>query len=265
MNGILRVQYYFDGFQPILELDGNGNLLRTFNPGISFTKFGKRYFYLYNGHGDVANLTDVHGHLVQAYQYAAFGGLAAGMSDKFNGSRYVGGADVDCDDDTGLQYMGYRWYDPGLGKFISRDPIGFAGGDLNLYRYAENNPTNRIDPLGLSAWTQFWGGAATAVDVVIIVVVVVVVAIYAPELEGYVWAGIEALGADAAWVVSEIYYGYTAITSYISVSDAWSIIATLVSLAGAALTPADSGSGNNSQPGGLEPPPPLPNPIAGCR
>lgn len=42
----------------------------------------------------------------------------------------------------------HRWYDPAAGRFISRDPIGFAGGP-NIYAYVENNPVNFGDPLGL--------------------------------------------------------------------------------------------------------------------
>ncbi len=45
---------------------------------------------------------------------------------------------------------GARYYDPEVGRFISKDPIGFAGGDLNLYNYVGGNPVNSIDPSGLS-------------------------------------------------------------------------------------------------------------------
>ncbi len=43
-------------------------------------------------------------------------------------------------------------YDPGIGRWISEDPIGFKAGDSNLYRYVGNNPTNNTDPSGLSGW-----------------------------------------------------------------------------------------------------------------
>ncbi len=42
-----------------------------------------------------------------------------------------------------------RWYDPNVGRWISKDPIGFEAGDANLYRYVGNGPTNATDPSGL--------------------------------------------------------------------------------------------------------------------
>jgi uncharacterized protein RhaS with RHS repeats len=45
-----------------------------------------------------------------------------------------------------------RWYDPGVGRWISEDPIGFAGGDANLVRYVGNFAVAAFDPSGLSMW-----------------------------------------------------------------------------------------------------------------
>ena len=42
-----------------------------------------------------------------------------------------------------------RWYSPETGRFLTRDPLGHAGGDTNLYRFVGNNPVNFIDPWGL--------------------------------------------------------------------------------------------------------------------
>ena len=51
--------------------------------------------------------------------------------------------------------MGYRWYDPGLGRFLQPDPLGVGGGDTNLYRYVDNNPVLNSDPSGLDpAWAR---------------------------------------------------------------------------------------------------------------
>jgi len=54
----------------------------------------------------------------------------------------------ECDPATGLYFNRARWYDPASGRFISEDPIGFAAGDANLYRYCGNSPTNATDPTG---------------------------------------------------------------------------------------------------------------------
>src|SRR5690606_20285317 len=54
------------------------------------------------------------------------------------------------DDGSGLYYYGYRFYSPGLGKWINRDPIAESGG-LNLYGFVGNGSVNAIDPYGLVA------------------------------------------------------------------------------------------------------------------
>lgn len=53
------------------------------------------------------------------------------------------------DSDTGLVHFGAREYDPEVGRWTSKDPIRFDGGDVNLYRYVGNDPINQTDPLGL--------------------------------------------------------------------------------------------------------------------
>jgi len=65
----------------------------------------------------------------------------------------VGGGELD--GTTGLYYVRARWYDPFLGRFVSEDPIGIAGG-INLYGYALNDPVNRRDPSGLCP--GYWDG-----------------------------------------------------------------------------------------------------------
>jgi RHS repeat-associated protein len=51
--------------------------------------------------------------------------------------------------DTKLIRFGYRDYDAHTGKWTAKDPIGYAGGDSNLYGYVLNDPVNLVDPLGL--------------------------------------------------------------------------------------------------------------------
>nr|WP_313282152.1 RHS repeat-associated core domain-containing protein [Delftia tsuruhatensis] len=52
------------------------------------------------------------------------------------------------DEETGLHYNRFRYYDPVVGRFVSQDPIGLLG-ESNLFQYA-SNPADWIDPLGLS-------------------------------------------------------------------------------------------------------------------
>lgn len=56
------------------------------------------------------------------------------------------------DDTTGLGYVRNRDYSAGLGRFIERDPVGFAAGDNNWYRSLANNPTRYVDPSGLMVY-----------------------------------------------------------------------------------------------------------------
>ena len=62
------------------------------------------------------------------------------------------------DEKTGLSDYRARFYDPGVGRFISEDPSGFAGGDTNLFRYVGNDPLDRVDPSGLTAKWAGYGG-----------------------------------------------------------------------------------------------------------
>src|SRR5947209_7907497 len=57
------------------------------------------------------------------------------------------------DTSSGLIKLGLRYYSPSLGRFISRDPIGFAGG-LNLYGYCNGDPVNGCDASGLDEENQ---------------------------------------------------------------------------------------------------------------
>ena len=70
------------------------------------------------------------------------------------------------DPDTGLSWYRARWYDPSLGRFLSEDPSGFDGGDLNLTRYVGNSPWNYSDPSGMvrvSPTSAVFGSSGTYV------------------------------------------------------------------------------------------------------
>ena len=63
-----------------------------------------------------------------------------------------------------LMHVGARYYDPRIGRFLQRDPIGIAGG-LNVYAYVGNDPLTAVDPLGLYDWEDFYRDGADVVGI----------------------------------------------------------------------------------------------------
>jgi len=131
--------------------------------GASFTP----YYYHADGLGSITGLSDATGTMVQTYGYDAFGQVTAtgGVSQPFmfTGREY--------DAETSMYFYRARYYDPTVGRFVTKDPIGFAGGDVNRFNYVRSNPVNRLDPSGLyetlfgkrgnpfTYWRDFFGGA----------------------------------------------------------------------------------------------------------
>ncbi len=106
------------------------------------------YSVAYDGGGHVVALINrANGQAEAVYEYDPFGQIvqSRGAIAKENPMRY---ATKYHDQETGLVYYGYRYYDASLGRFINRDPIEEAGGN-NLYAFLSNNPVGRNDYLGL--------------------------------------------------------------------------------------------------------------------
>jgi RHS repeat-associated protein len=94
------------------------------------------------------NVYDSFGRLIREVDYDAAGAVIASTSAAAVDTIF-GYTARDFDADVGLQYNRARWYDPANGRWLSQDPIGFGGGDANLYRYVGNGPTGATDPSGL--------------------------------------------------------------------------------------------------------------------
>ena len=82
--------------------------------------------------------------------YDGYGNVLTETNASF-GDRYKFTA-REFDSATGLQYNRARYYDPTIGRWTSQDPLGFDGGDANLYRYVKNTPRGALIPPGLTLW-----------------------------------------------------------------------------------------------------------------
>ncbi|CFU95262.1 RHS repeat-associated core domain-containing protein [Yersinia pseudotuberculosis] len=123
------------------------------------------YWYHTDLNGSPQEVTNAQGEMVWSGQYGVFGQVTRQTDAMWrNVSKPLGQfrqplryAGQYLDNETGLHYTTYRYYAPEVGRFITPDPIGLAGG-LNLYQYAPN-PLGWIDPLGLA------GNPATATHI----------------------------------------------------------------------------------------------------
>jgi len=105
---------------------------------------GDIWTYYTNLRGDIAGYEASSGNTV-VYKYDAWGNLLNPTENDENPFRFAGEYQDLC---SGLIYLRNRYYDPSIGRFITEDP---ARDGLNWYIYANNNPVNYIDPLGLDA------------------------------------------------------------------------------------------------------------------
>jgi RHS repeat-associated protein len=85
------------------------------------------------------------GFVAQHLEYDEFGQVLLETNPGFQPFGFAGGL---YDPQTHLVRFGARDYDTETGRWTAKDPIGFAGGDTNLYAYVGNDPVNRVDPTG---------------------------------------------------------------------------------------------------------------------
>ncbi len=118
---------------------------------------GDWWFFVNGPTGEPLAIVDGEGQRRQDFGLSAFG-RATGPAAAESPLRFQGQLE---DEETGLHYNYYRYYDPELGRYISPDPIGTDGG-LNLYAYCANRPHAEIDPAGLArpSTTSIAGGSS---------------------------------------------------------------------------------------------------------
>lgn len=110
---------------------------------------GQFRYFITDALSSVRLVVDNAGNVLGAFAYDAFGipdTSASPPPAELRGHSFQGGLGVR-NEGAGLYYARHRWYASDLGRWLSADPIGFAGG-LNQHTYVENNPTTKIDPMG---------------------------------------------------------------------------------------------------------------------
>lgn len=113
------------------------------------------YFYHYDAIGNVMFITDTSGNKVVDYVQEGFGNVLAVIGSLTTDNWHL--TTKESDPQTGLYYFGARWYDPVIGRWITREPTGADG--PNLYHYCFNDPINGFDPNG----RYFTAGDAAAI------------------------------------------------------------------------------------------------------
>jgi RHS repeat-associated protein len=122
-----------------------------------------QYYFYHNDHlGTPQKIVDTSGRTVWSATYDSFGNIQIAVAEIENNLRFPGQY---YDAETGKHYNWNRYYDPKTGTYISEDPIGFEGGDVNLYRYVNNSPQVWMDPWGLYSWGEFMEDWATVADI----------------------------------------------------------------------------------------------------
>ena len=149
-----RYEFTLDRGNVIAENAGESDAVRYIR-GISLAAqkdaTGNLAYYLYNAHGDVTNLVDGSGNVLNSYAYDAFGNATIYAETVANRFMYAG---EQFDKATGQYYLRARYYDPATSRMLTEDtnrgdPTNSLS--LNLYTYCLNNPIRYIDTTGNAA------------------------------------------------------------------------------------------------------------------
>ena len=145
----------FDGANLLGEIQpdvASGTVKAIYNWGANGLLSQGGLFYGFGPSGETRLVSSGQGALGPpqgTYTYSPYGATTGSVANPFRwggqAGYYTGAAAVN---PAGLVLCGQRWYAPFLGRWLSRDPIGYAGGS-NLYEYCHSDPVNGIDPSGL--------------------------------------------------------------------------------------------------------------------
>ncbi|MDI6784610.1 MAG: RHS repeat-associated core domain-containing protein, partial [bacterium] len=123
----------------------------------NYVNGAKDYYYHYDAIGNVMFITDSYGDITASYVQEGFGNVIASSSGLVPNSYHLTTKELEHHPATGLYYFGARWYDPQVGRFITKTP--FPPFIEHPYAFAENDPINMVDFNGQLAY--FWHGYIT--------------------------------------------------------------------------------------------------------
>src|SRR5216684_223684 len=149
-------QFLYYLLNPVQELNGAAPPSQTANllTGLRIDEYFTRTdtatsTFLADALGSTIGLvTSNNGPISTNYTYQPFGATTVGGSANGNSYQFTGREN----DGTGLYFYRARYYSQTFQRFVSQDPIDFAGGGANLYGYSSNAPLVYVDPSGLTWW-----------------------------------------------------------------------------------------------------------------
>ena len=152
VNGEKTV-YVWDGDQVVMELSKGGAVQKRYIRGNDLVYADKgenteKTYYVTDMHGNVVQLLDESGNVTKTYEYDSFGNEVKPEKKDENPYRYCGEY---YDKETEEVYLRARYYEPGVGRFITRDTYTGESDEplsLHLYTYCENDGVNMVDPSG---------------------------------------------------------------------------------------------------------------------
>jgi RHS repeat-associated protein len=156
-------------FDVYAELDGTNQLIARYLHGDEFDQTfalvrvdgsTPEVHWLLTDHlNSVRLVLDEGGAVLDQIAYDAFGNIVAQLNPLLVNPILFASREFDFE--TGLYYNRARYLDPTTGRWTTQDPMGFAPGDPNLYRYVFNSSTMLVDPSGYWSWSGAWGGGLT--------------------------------------------------------------------------------------------------------